>query len=263
MPIVNRNSYGYFKVYDSSGRVVLEKVDVACSQAIKKTLDINVDNGKIVFYFPSDYLSKTCQNEEFFNYWLSLASEFFHKVKYLGISASKELGMNFDKIREGYRDKEDLVRDLGNFVFNDRWCVFEMKIKNNSLEIQNRQYCAYCMIRYMFSDHYGQIIKNFNRFSFIARNFALKITEFELFQISHYYFAGNFGFYQTYVIVHLLDRNDYLSRVLTQGRFNEYIKVNEPINVIFNKGGKCGMTVSEFQKRIELNEIKAIYEAIK
>lgn len=265
--INNRNSNGYFKTEDLQGRLIKTQADATCSQYVKQTFSTSegkVKDGKLTFYYPKDWLLKMGRNPNFFAYWIKLTSELFHEVKYLGIKKSEDLNLVFNDARKGFLLQEETTIDVNNFMFRDRWMAFEMEIKNNSYELQNRQYCAYCMIRYLFSDHYDLIIKNFNAFRRIKKAYQLPISEFELLQMAHMYFAGYNGYHQTYCLIHYGTIDNYIYRLISLDDFKTNVKaVSGEINNMFKSRGETSLKIAEFQKRIDNGELKKLYDAIK
>ena len=272
MTINNRNSYGFFVIYDDDDQIVIKKMVTHCSQMIKMTFDISNDeykvkNGKIKFYYPSDWLIRQARNKSFFNYWIDLTSNFFCEVKYLGNKTSSEIGTNFTSVK-GWQNENELKLDMGSFIIEDKWEAFEIKIKENSHENQLRNYCAYCMVRYLFSDHYDQVVKNFCRFvnlKAINGINAKMIEDFELLQMAHYYFAGNYGFNETFSLLKVANRETFVSKLLSKQEFDVLIKNQKDGNLgkLFQTRFNSNLKISDFQKRIEGNDLIRLYGEIK
>jgi len=296
MSIANRNSYGFFVIqnlkYDGlsengvNGVKEIRRFEASCSQVVKMSAntDFRIKKGIFTFYYPTDWLIRSARNQVFFNDWVRLSSELFFKVKYLGRKSTESLNLkkinpynqnieeeiNFNTIKNWSRgnstielQNKNLLNELGNYIENDSWEVFEINFDDNDNEKQMKVYCCFCMIRYLFSDHYGIIVDNFKRIRNSARIYTPKFTEFDIIQMAHYYFAGNNGFYQTYSLMKVIDRSSYVYNLITLEQFNESIKSETLLHNIFFKNGKSDLSISDFQGLVENGNIKNIYERIK
>lgn len=268
--IENRNSHGFFAAYRGNNLVVNSLKGVSCSQYIKQTFEhanYNIINGKIEFYYPSDWLCLPGRNLNFFNYWLDLVGRLFHKVKFVGKVKTNSLGLSFHEINGQSTGLHSKVLKLGidgnDFMFNDEWYKFEIEISDNSVENERRHYCAYCMIRYLFSNHYDQIVKTYNRIRYSVLSYNSDISEFEILQMAHLYFPGYNFYYQTYVLVHYPNRDAVIDRLVKESEFKDKIKRDSNINNLFKSGISSGLVISEFQKMLDTNTITQIYERIK
>lgn len=264
MPIANRRNYGWFDIVCNASGKHLRSNGVSCSQAIKFThskQEQRIVNGYVQFYFPTDWMSRIVKNNALFKQWMDLVCTNFYNVDHLGSKKSSEIEMNFNSLSINQGFPSSMEGD----IINDSWEVFRMEVKDHNEEKERRQYCAYCMIRYLFSDHYEQIPRTFYRIKNMCFSLGVKdITDFCIIQLSHYYFTGYTGFFETYSLIKVENssKNVYWPRTIEE--YNELIKNHDyTINAVFSGRGQSSLSILEFQKLLESNKIKEIYGKIK
>lgn len=270
MPINWRDSNGFLKIENYNGSPLIEKYNQSCSQVVKQTFIFEnakkIDNGKITFFFPKDWIyNRARTNDKFFKYWIGLASKYFYYVKYLGIKRSEELGVTFENLKgfvDSYTDTQLSI------ITNNEWYVFEIPIENNSLENQTRHYFSFCWVRYLFSEHYHLIVNTFARLNAYSLSgyFGKEFDEFKLMQLAHYYFSGHKGYCETYSIIHISHKDQCLYKPITIDDFNKYIaeiKKEDKSSGIFSKKGSTNLVIGDYQKFLDEQAVKKIYENYK
>lgn len=272
---LNIRSNGFFRVFDKQRNKSYAFKTVSCSQPLRLTWStegMKVKEGTITFYYPTDWLMSKGRNPQFFKFWLGLAKKFFHEVRHTrsGLTTA-EMGVtlhNFIKDRGGIIHQTDEYNqvDTGNVVTNDSWEEFEMTIEDGSLETEKRQYWAYCMIRYLFSDYYDLIVNTFTRLYKMFKIQAQDISDFEVFQLSHYYFPGYQGYNTTYSVLASGTLDTCIYKVMTLDEFNKAITkdwTGKNICDVFRVKGLSGLKILDFQKLLDQGTYKKIYEQIK
>lgn len=269
MSIAWRNSMGFFKIENYKNEKEIRLEGVTCSEKIRKTSELEenlggpVREGKITFYFPTQWMYPNARyNNAFFKNWLKLASDYFCPVTYIGKRESKDLKFEFANVK-GYTTDSPPANNFG-VTTEDSWETFEIGITKGDFESQRRQYCTYCWVRYLFSEHYWNIISSYQRIQTHLNAQILNIDPFIAMQMAHYYYTGYNGYCETYTLIKSTNIDQKVWKLISLKDYNEkIIDVNTGINGVFSQKGASEISVLEFQKLLDGSQTKKVYEAIK